>query len=568
MSAPTETDAFPVFDGDQLARLRSYGTPAQVEVGQLLFQAGQSSYDFIVLESAAVETFREASVEHGEAVLARHGPGRFLGELNLLTGQAAYLSTRVVEAGAILRITPDRFRELMDRDTELSDFILRALLARRQRLRTGEAARSVELIGSAFSAQAMELRTWLARLQVPHAFTDTDTAEGAALADALGLAVDDLPVFITPRKTLRRATAASASQELGLAYRPASGGRERIWDFIVVGGGPAGLAAAVYGASEGLDTLLLEAVAIGGQAAASSRIENYLGFTSGISGAELTGRATIQAQKFGAQLNSPSAVTAVNADADADVLSVKLADGNDLAARAVVIATGARYRTLPLPRWHEFEGAGIYYAATELEVQLVAPNPVAVVGGANSAGQAALYLAGAGSPVHLIVRGADMRKDMSAYLTDRISANPLITVHLSTEVGALHGEHHLTEITVTDNASQTTKLLPCRALFNFIGAVPATDWLDGVYLDRRGFILTDAALPEDALTLTWPYLGRRPLPFETSVPGIFAVGDVRAGSMKRVAAAVGEGASAVRSVHQIMATSSLRATPSIADQPR
>ncbi len=542
-----------------MARLRSYGTQAQVEVGELLFQVGQSSYDFVVLVSAAVETVREASAEHGEVVLARHGRDQFLGELNLLTGQAAYLSTRVVEAGEILRISPTRFRELMDRDTELSDLILRAFLARRQRLRVGEAARSMELIGSGFSAEAMALRTWLARLQVPHAFTDTDTAEGAALAKALGFTVGDLPVFITPKKTLRRATAALASQELGLAYSAASGANDRIWDLIVVGGGPAGLAAAVYGASEGLTTLLLEAVAIGGQAAASSRIENYLGFTSGISGAELTGRATIQAQKFGAQLNSPNMVTAATANADA--LSIKLSDGRDLAARAVVIATGARYRTLPLDHWHEFEGAGIYYATTELEVRLVSPHPVAVVGGANSAGQAALYLAGAGSPVDLIVRGADLHKDMSAYLSDRISANPLITVHLNTEVSSLHGRRHLTEITVTDNAVQSTNTLPCRALFNFIGAVPATDWLNGVYLDRRGFILTDAALPEDALAITWPHLGRRPLPFETSVPGVFAVGDVRAGSVKRVAAAVGEGASAVRSVHQSVAASSLRATP-------
>lgn len=560
MSYPTEADAFPVFNDDQLARLRDYGSQAQVEVGQLLFQAGQSTYDLIVLESATVETFREGGGEHDEAILARHGPGRFLGELNLLTGQAAYLSTRVVEPGAILRISPARFRELMDRETELSDCILRALLARRQRLRAGEAARSMELIGSAFSAQAMTLRTWLARLQVPHTFTDTDTTEGAALAKALGFKADDLPVFLTPRNTLRRATAVSASQELGLAYRPASGGRgQAIRDLVVVGGGPAGLAAAVYGASEGLNTLLLEAYAIGGQAAASSRIENYLGFTSGISGAELTGRATIQAQKFGAQLNSPSAVVAINADTDA--LGLKLSDGNALAARAVVIATGARYRTLALPRWQEFEGAGIYYATTELEVRLVAPHPVAVVGGANSAGQAALYLAGAGSSVELIVRGADIRKDMSAYLADRISANPLINIRLRSEVSALLGRQHLSEITVSENAGETTETLPCRAIFSFIGAVPATDWLDGVHLDDHGFIPTDAALPEVALTTTWPHLGRRPLPFETSAPGVFAVGDVRAGSMKRVAAAVGEGASAVRSVHQILATPSQRATP-------
>jgi thioredoxin reductase (NADPH) len=548
-------EAFPVLDHDQLARLRNYGTTTLVEVGELLFRAGQSSYDFIVLESVTAETFREASAEHSEAVLRRQGPGQFLGELNLLTGQASYLSARVLTAGAVNWITPAGFRQLMDHDTELSDFILRALLARRQRLRVGEAALSIELVGSAFSAQTMTLRTWLARLQIPHTFTDADAAEGAALARGLGLTVDDLPALISPTNTLRRATAATVSAELGMAYRQQPGGRIR--ELIVVGGGPAGLAAAVYGASEGLDTLLLEAVAIGGQAAASSRIENYLGFPSGISGAELTGRALIQAQKFGAQLNSPSAVAAIAIDGAA--LVVTLADGTEIATRALAIATGARYRKLPLPRWDEFEGAGIYYAATELEVQLIAPSPVAVVGGANSAGQAALYLAGAGSPVDLIVRGADLRKDMSAYLADRISTNERITVRLSAEVSALHGEHHVTEVTVTDLASQTACRIPCRALFCFIGADPATDWLHGICLDRHGFILTDAALPEDALTATWPHLGRRPLPFETSVPGLFAVGDVRAGSMKRVAAAVGEGASSVRSVHEIIAAQNLRA---------
>jgi thioredoxin reductase (NADPH) len=555
VSVPTEFEAFPVLDHDQLARLRNYGTTTLVEVGELLFRAGQSSYDFIVLESVTAETFREASAEHSEAVLRRQGPGQFLGELNLLTGQASYLSARVLTAGAVNWITPAGFRQLMDHDTELSDFILRALLARRQRLRVGEAALSIELVGSAFSAQTMTLRTWLARLQIPHTFTDADAAEGAALARGLGLTVDDLPALISPTNTLRRATAATVSAELGMAYRQQPGGRIR--ELIVVGGGPAGLAAAVYGASEGLDTLLLEAVAIGGQAAASSRIENYLGFPSGISGAELTGRALIQAQKFGAQLNSPSAVAAIAIDGAA--LVVTLADGTEIATRALAIATGARYRKLPLPRWDEFEGAGIYYAATELEVQLIAPSPVAVVGGANSAGQAALYLAGAGSPVDLIVRGADLRKDMSAYLADRISTNERITVRLSAEVSALHGEHHVTEVTVTDLASQTACRIPCRALFCFIGADPATDWLHGICLDRHGFILTDAALPEDALTATWPHLGRRPLPFETSVPGLFAVGDVRAGSMKRVAAAVGEGASSVRSVHEIIAAQNLRA---------
>lgn len=549
MTVPTHADAFPVLDDEQVARLRIYGTTTPVDAGELLFRAGQLSYDFIVLVSATAETFRETTVAHGHAVLARQGPGQLLGELNLLTGQATYLSARVLTAGEIIRITPARFRDLMDHETELSDFILRALLVRRQRLRVGDAALSIELVGSAFSAQTMTLRTWLARQQIPHTFTDSDVAEGAALVEALGLTRDHLPVLVTPGKTLSRATPASVSTALGMAYRPHTGGRIR--DLIVVGGGPAGLAAAVYGASEGLDTLLLEAVAIGGQAAASSRIENYLGFTSGISGAELTGRAQNQAQKFGAQLISPSVVAAV--DTNFAALSLTLADGTEISTRAIVVATGVRYRRLPLPRWGEFEGAGIYYAATELEVRLVAPNPVAVIGGANSAGQAALYLAGAGCPVELIVRGADLRKDMSAYLADRIGANRLITVRLSAEVSALHGEQHLTEIEVTYAPSRAARRTPCHGLFCFIGADPASDWLNGVYREKHGFIPTDSALPENALVSTWPHLGRRPLPFETSVPGIFAVGDVRSGSMKRVAAAVGEGASAVRSVHQFIA---------------
>jgi thioredoxin reductase (NADPH) len=343
---------------------------------------------------------------------------------------------------------------------------------------------------------------------------------------------------------LLNATAGVLAEHLGLSYRAPS--ERRAVDLVVIGAGPAGLAAAVYGASEGLDTLVLEAVAAGGQAAASSRIENYLGFTSGISGGELTARAAVQAEKFGARIASPCPVAKL--DAHGDVVTLALVDGTELTARAVVIATGARYRALPLERWADFEGAGIYYAATQIEVRACARNPVAVVGGANSAGQAALYLAENGSPVSLVVRGDDLRARMSAYLADRIVAHPDITVRTGTEVSALHGADHLEEISLNGAHERVA----CSGLFCFIGAAPATEWLNRLAVDSNGFLRTDAQLLDEELGGTWTGLGRRPLPFETSEPRVFAAGDVRSGSMKRVAAAVGEGASAVSSVHQAL----------------
>jgi thioredoxin reductase (NADPH) len=362
----------------------------------------------------------------------------------------------------------------------------------------------------------------------------------------LGLGADELPVVVTPTAVLRRATAGTVSVDLGLAYPAvAPSGEDPVHGLLVVGGGPAGLAAAVYGASEGLHTVLLEAAAIGGQAAASSRIENYLGFTSGISGADLAARATVQAQKFGARLASPCPVAALHTDAGH--LCAVLADGTVVATRAVVVATGARYRVLPLPGWDRLEGAGIYHAATELEVRTCAPSPVTVIGGANSAGQAALHLASRGSPVTVVVRRDDLSAGMSEYLAARIRAHPLVEVRLGATVTGLEGGSRLEAVSITDGDGERQQA--CTGLFCFIGAVPATDWLTGVHLDASGFVPTDAALGDPGVDAVFDRLGRRPLPFETSQPGVFAVGDVRAGSMKRVAAAVGEGASAVRSVH-------------------
>ena len=536
--------AFPVLSGAQWDRLWALAIPEDVEVGEVLFRAGDRSYDLVVIESGEVEIVREATGVAPEVVVARHGAGRFLGELNMLTGQAVYLTARVAAAGRVGRVSPERFRKMMGEDPELSDLVLRAFMARRRVLREGEGALSLEILGERVSAPTLALRNWAARQELAHIWVDVDTEPGRAQVAAAGLGVDDLPAVVTPTAVLRHATPGELASHLGLAYDAPPG---RVFDLVVVGGGPAGLAAAVYGASEGLDTVLLDGVAVGGQAAASSRIENYLGFPSGLSGGELTGLALVQAQKFGARITSPCEARALCAR-DGQ-LGVELVDGTRIGAHAVIVATGARYRTLELDRWADFEGAGIYYAATELEARACEDSPVVVVGGANSAGQAALFLAARGSAVRLVVRSAELTSGMSAYLAERIVADDRISVHASTEVVALHGGATLERVTLADRGTGERRAVDCEGVFCFIGAQPATGWLADIALDPDGFVRTGHDLGPDELG-AFALLGRQPLPFESSMPGVFAAGDVRHGSMKRVAAAVGEGASAVRSVHQ------------------
>ncbi|MDX6254575.1 MAG: thioredoxin reductase [Frankiales bacterium] len=544
--SPDGSVAFPVLDDELLNRLRSYGVPEDVEVGDLAITPGQVSSGLVIVDSGAVDILTAPPGDEVSELVVRHAPGAFVGELNLLTGQRTYVTGRVSEAGRIHRISAEGFRRLMDEDPELSDLLLRAFLARRELLREGPAARSIEIIGSSLSADALALRTYAARQRLPHRWFDSETVEGQVLMTAAGLAVGDLPAVLLPDQVLRRTTSGELADRIGLAYR---GSADRVVDLTVIGAGPAGLAAAVYGASEGLVTVLLDSVATGGQAAASSRIENYLGFPSGLSGADLTGRAAVQALKFGAQISTPC--RAVDLAVTGEQLRVILGDGVEIASRAVIIASGARYRTLPLERWSEFEGAGIYYAATEIEARICAGREVTVLGGANSAGQAALYLASRGGAVTLVARGADLFAGMSSYLADRLVADQRITVRTGTEVTGLHGAVALEGVTLTDRATASRQDQDCYGLFCFIGAEPATSWLAGqVALDEDGFIRTDVQLDPDDLDGTWESLGRSPLPFETSVPAVFAAGDVRHGSMKRVAAAVGEGASAVRSVHQ------------------
>jgi len=394
----------------------------------------------------------------------------------------------------------------------------------------------------------MRLREFLSRSGIPHEFLDPERdAAVEAVLTARGLMPADLPVVIVTGAVLRRPTPGSLADYLGVSVGNLP---ERRFDLIVVGGGPAGLAASVYGASEGLQTLVVEMIAVGGQAGTSSRIENYLGFPLGISGGDLTQRAYVQAQKFGASLVSP--VTIASLQERAGHLVVGLMDGTEVAGRAVIAATGARYRRLDASRLEEFEDNGVYYAATETEARACGIAPVVVAGGGNSAGQAALFLAGGGCPVTIVIRRTDLAKSMSRYLIDRIDANPRIHVRGNARIVALGGDQTLRSITIATPGETTT--VESAGLFSFIGAEPSSEWLSGcAVLDQRGFVLTDRSIGDEDLDRRWDTLGRRPLPFETSLPGLFAVGDVRSGSTKRVATAVGEGSAAVGSVHEWLA---------------
>ncbi|MET0928747.1 MAG: FAD-dependent oxidoreductase, partial [Aeromicrobium sp.] len=410
--------ADPQLDDAQIDRLRAYGAAEDVEVGDLVYRAGDKTYDLFLMDTATVDIISEASFDSPEQVVLTRGPGGFLGELNMLTGQMVYLTARVVTAGRVYRISAERFRRVMAEDAELSDILLAAFRARREILKDA-AARSLEIVGSAASPDSLALRTWAARLSLPHLWFDATSVAGSALMESAGIDDGDLPAVLLADDVLVRATPGALSDRLGLSYQE----RADAVDLVVVGGGPAGLAAGVYGASEGLVTVVLDAVGPGGQAAASSRIENYLGFPQGISGSDLTGLAAVQAMKFGAQLYAPCRVAEL--DTRGDLLTIVLTDGTRISTRAVVVASGARYRTLPLDRWSEMEAAGsIFYAATELEARACGSQPVTVVGGANSAGQAALFLASRGSHVNLVIRAADIALGMSDYLVERLRAHP------------------------------------------------------------------------------------------------------------------------------------------------
>lgn len=544
-SLADEAVAFPTLDDSKLAVLEAIGTRRPMTVGEYLFREGDATYDFYVILSGATEIVVNSDGE--ERIVAHHGPGRFLGELNLLTGQRVYLSARVSQAGEVIVVPRATLQHVIETNPGLSDTILAAFIVRRSMLLSGASA-AIRVVGSRFSPESLRVREFLARNRIPHEWLDPDSdAAVDLLLREFSITPSELPVVIVSGSVLRRPTPGALAEYLGLTINSLP---ERCFDLIVVGAGPAGLAAAVYGASEGLRTLVVEMAVVGGQAGTSSLIENYLGFPTGISGGDLTQRAVVQAEKFGAHLTSPCLASSLREEAGH--LVVRLSDGTDVAGRAVIVASGVRYRRLDATRLADFEDNGVYYAATEMEARLCTGSPVMVAGGGNSAGQAALFMAANGSPTTIVIRGHDLNASMSRYLIDRIEADARINVRTNTRIVSLDGDRTLSLVRVTTVGEDA--VVPCNALFSFIGADPAADWLSGcAALDEHGFVLTDRALKEEHLDGRWEALGRRPLPFETSYPGLFAVGDVRAGSVKRVAAAVGEGSASVRSVHEHLA---------------
>ena len=537
--------AFPKLDGSQIAAIGRCGRASleRYEAGRKLFEVGDRDFKFFVIRSGEVEIVGES----GDAprTVAIHGPGEFTGEVGQLTGRPALVSAVARTPCEVYAVTTDTLREILNRCPDVSDLILQAFIARRQLLRESGSFAGVSVIGSRYSRDAFRIREFLARNRVLFTFLDVESdSDVDRLLKRFGLSEQDTPVVAWGnRLVLRNPSNRELGEALGLK-RPLE---KTVYDLAVVGAGPGGLAAAVYGASEGLSTVVLERIAPGGQAATSMRIENYLGFPTGVTGYELAERAVVQANKFGAILSVPTPVVSLEFDNAYAVL--KLEGGESVVAKCLLISTGADYRRLDVEGCARFEGSGVYYAATWNEAQMCRGADVAVVGGGNSAGQAAVFLSTQARRVYLLVRGDSLDRSMSAYLARRIESTPNIEVHLNTEVRRMDGDGRLGSIETVNNETGEVRTLEVAALFSFIGAVPRTDWLPPeIDRDEKHFVRTGPALAQsDRWTAR-----RQPFLLETSRPGVFAAGDVRSGSVKRVASAVGEGAMAVQFVHEYL----------------
>jgi thioredoxin reductase (NADPH) len=541
-----QEQAFPALTPSQIDRIRPFGTIRQTTVGEILFEPGDATAHFFVVLSGALEIV-QLTVQ-GERLIVTHQAGSFTGEMTMISGRGALARGRVTAAGEFLELSPEALRTLVARDEELSGIFMRAFILRRVLL-ISSGGGNVILLGSRHSAKTLRLREFLTRNGHPHTYIDLDTETGAQeLLDRFTVTLDEIPVVICNGETvLRGPSIQELARCLGLNAHITT---SEVRDLVIVGAGPAGLAAAVYGASEGLDVLVIEAESPGGQAGSSSKIENYLGFPMGITGNELAGRASAQAQKFGAKMLVANSVTKLNCERRPYELSVDC--GQTIRARAVVIASGAQYNKPQIENLKKFEGQGVYYGATYIEAQLCGNEEVIVIGGGNSAGQAAVYLSQTASKVHMVVRARQLSDTMSRYLIQRIEENPAIELHYGTEIVGLDGETQLERVTWQDKKTGETSTHNLRHLFIMAGGSPRTEWLKGCpAMDGKGFVLTGRDLDPVLHGFHWP-LSRAPFMLETSLPGVFAVGDVRAGNVKRVAAAVGEGSIAISLVHRVL----------------
>ncbi|HEY4086308.1 MAG TPA: FAD-dependent oxidoreductase [Bryobacteraceae bacterium] len=537
--------AFPVLTETQVTQIAAC---AQVNSkhhtdGDILVSTGDRAIRFYIVKSGQIEIYDYSGEE--PHLLTTHRPGQFTGDISHLTGLPAIFTAVVRGDTDVLEVPQEALRHLLTQCPTLSDIVLQAFIARRQLVRDSGKVVGLRVIGSRYSADTFRVRDFLSRNRVLFTWVDIETDPSVnAILKEFGITEADTPVVACRHMVLlRNPTNQELAERVGITQRLT----QELYDLVVVGAGPAGLGAAVYGASEGLRTAVLEATAPGGQAGSSMRIENYLGFPTGLTGAELTDRATLQANKFGAHLSIPTPAKRISFDNGYAVIDLE--NGEQITAKCMVIATGAQYRRLEAKGCERFEGAGVYYAATPAEAHLCEGCPAIVVGGGNSAGQAAVFLAGHASKVIIIIRGDDLNKNMSSYLVHRISQIGNIELLTETVIHRLDGNSHLQYIEVQNVRTKEVRRIDTPAVFSFIGAMPHTDWLPAeIERDEKGFIRTGAAMKES------PYWtsDRTPLLLETSREGVFAAGDARSGSSKRVAAAVGEGAMSVQLVHEYL----------------
>lgn len=538
---------FPTLTPAQLARIAPHGIARKVQRGEVLVAPGESAAHFFAVTAGEIEIVRPS--EGTETLIAACRPGMFTGEANMLSGRRGFVWIRATEPAEVIDVDHEHLMALVQNDSELGEILLRAFILRRVEL-IARGFGDVVLLGSDHCASTIRIKEFLTRNGHPYSFVDLDVEEGVQdLLDRFHVTAADIPVLISCGKEIMRNPGnREIADRLGLNETIDA---TQLRDLVIVGAGPSGLAAAVYGASEGLSVLVLESNVPGGQAGMSSKIENYLGFPTGISGQDLAARAYTQAQKFGAQLLVARGGTRLACDRKP--YAVETDGGPPIPAKAVIIATGAEYRRLAIENLSRFENVGIYYSATPIESKLCRDEEVIVVGGGNSAGQAAVFLAQTARRVHMLVRSKGLAETMSRYLIRRIEDNPGVELHTHTEIVELEGTPHLERVRWRNNQTEATETRDIRHVFTMTGAVPNTNWLDGcLKLDAKGFIQTGPDLsPDDLAAARWP-LARAPYLLETSLPGVFAVGDVRGGNLKRVASAVGEGSIAVAFVHRVL----------------